>query len=178
MPFTETRFPVAWASVTTAATSSREAAATTVRNMAALLSGSGDRWGSTATSSHPPRNRHVRCRTRGGASVTRSCHTGGGDLISERQEHRAESEGFDPNRAEDGRAQHGGGLVAQLAAFERPAPGAPDGALEGRDAGATRRRDVLDRHEPATWPEHATYLGDDARRLGHRAEDERRADQV
>src|SRR6186713_824323 len=45
MPFTATRFPVAWALVTTAAPNSRDAAATTVRNMGQLsFRGTGDRW--------------------------------------------------------------------------------------------------------------------------------------
>src|SRR5215218_4874992 len=107
-----------------------------------------------------------------------SCDTGGGDLISEGQEHRTEPEGLDLDRAEAGRAQHAGGLIAQLAPLEHPAPGAPDDSLNCRDARAARRRYVLDRHEPATRSEHAPHLGDHARRIGHSAEDEGRADEV
>src|SRR5688500_5094693 len=98
-------------------------------------------------------------RGRGPTSAPRSCDAGGGDLMAKGQEHRAESERLDLDGVEARRTEHGRGLVAQLAPLEQPAPRSPNGSLERRDAGAGRRRHVLDRHAPSAGSEHATPLG-------------------
>src|SRR5258708_1564915 len=107
-----------------------------------------------------------------------SSTTHGNDLIADRRQHRADLERVDLCALKSGAADQRLSVVAQLAALEDPTPRSPDDSLKHGDSRARRRGDMFDGHKAPARTEDPAYLTEDSGTVGHRAENERRADEV